>query len=139
MIVSAPADSVTEDVGLQLSHTIGGSSTEYAAITLPDVMVTVADGGRRTDELRSCRRDRRPAAQLESTAHADHSTVCDENVYQYEIERSVDDGAFAFLTCVDADSTSYLDDSVESGKAYRYQVRAVYYATDRCARRCARH
>ena len=55
-----------------------------------------------------------------------------EDVYQYEIERSADDGAYGLLTCVEADSTSYLDESVEAGKEYRYRVRAVYYATTRC-------
>ena len=44
----------------------------------------------------------------------------------------MDSAGYEFLTCVDADSPSYLDESVESGKEYRYRVRAVYYATTRC-------
>ena len=133
VIVSAPADSVTEDVGLQLSHTIGGSSTEYAAITLPDVMVTVADSGAGPTSF--ARADETDGPRLSWGPPPTPLTVgLRDEVYQYEIERSVDDGvAFAFLTCVDADSTSYLDDSVDPQEAYRYRVRAVYYATDRCA------
>ena len=132
VIVSAPADSVTEDVGLQLTHTIGGSSIEYNVITLPDVMVTVADSGAGPGNL--ARADEADGPRLSwSPPPTPITPGLREDVYQYEIERSVDDRAYAFLTCVDADSTSYLDDSVESGKAYRYQIRAIYYATDRCA------
>ena len=133
VIVSAPADSVTENIGLQLSHTIGGSSIEYNVLTLPDVMVTVADSGAgptsfaRADETDGPRLSWGPPPKPLTPGLR-------QDVYQYEVERSVDEGAFAFLTCVDAAySISYLDDSVEPGKAYRYQVRAVYYATDRCA------
>ena len=132
VIVSAPADSVTENVGLQLSHTIGGSSSEYIVLTLPDVMVTVADSG--PGPTNFARADETDGPRLSWGPPPTPTTPgLRTDVYQYEIERSDDDGAFAFLTCVDADSTSYLDDSVEADKAYRYQVRAVYYANERCA------
>ncbi len=131
VIVSAPADSVTEDVGLQLAHTIGGSSVEYDVITLPDVMVTVADGG--AGPTNFARADETDGTQLSWGAPPTPLTPgLRTTVYQYEIERSVEGGAFAFVTCVDADSTSFLDDNVDVDKTYRYRVRAVYYATTRC-------
>ncbi len=131
VIVRAAADSVTEDIGLQLAHTIGGSSVEYDVITLPDVMVTVADGGAGPTSF--ARADETDGTRLSwGPPPTPLTNGLRQNVYQYEIERSVD-GAFAFLTCVDADSTSFLDNTVESDTTYHYRVRAVYYATDRCA------
>ena len=131
VIVSAAADSVAEDVGVNLTHSISGSSSEYDAITLPDVMVTVADGG--SGPVNLARADQADGTQLSWNPPPTPLTPgLRTTVYQYEIERSVDSGGYGLLTCVDADSSSYLDESVEAGTEYRYRVRAVYYATTRC-------
>ena len=55
-------------------------------------------------------------------------------VYQYEIHRAVDGGATGLLACVEPDPRRYDDIAVETGKSYRYQVRANYYPSDACAR-----
>ena len=130
-VTVTPSDSVTEDVGAQLTHTIRGSSIEYNVITLPHVMVTVADSGPGPTSV--ARADEADGPRLSWSPPPTPTTPgLRQDVYQYEIERSADDGIYRVLTCVDADSTSYLDDSVESGTTYRYQVRAIYYANERC-------
>ena len=131
VIVSAAADSVAEDVGVNLTHSISGSSSEYDAITLPDVMVTVADGG--AGPVSFAQADEPDGAQLSWNPPPKPITSgLRTTLYQYEIERSVDSGGYGLLTCVDADSPSYLGESVEAGKEYRYRERTVYYATTRC-------
>ncbi|HKY32898.1 MAG TPA: NADH:flavin oxidoreductase [Candidatus Polarisedimenticolia bacterium] len=50
--------------------------------------------------------------------HAEHEVA----VYGYEIHRAQGDGPFEHLTSVKG--TSFVDDDVESGVAYRYRVRA---------------
>ena len=114
-----------------LTHSISSSSSEYDAITLPDVMVTVADSGAGPADF--ARADQAEGTQLSwNPPPTPVSPGLRTTVYQYEVERSVDSGSYGLLSCVDADSRSYLDESVESGTEYRYRVRAVYYATTRC-------
>ena len=131
VIVSAAADPAAEEVGVNLTDSISSSSSEYDPITLPDVMVTVAHSGAGPANI--ARADETDGPQLSWSLPPTSTTPgLRTTVYQYEIERSVDSAGYEFLTCVDADSPSYLDESVESGKEYRYRVRAVYYATTRC-------
>ena len=84
-MIATPSDSVTEDVGAQLTHTIRGSSIEYNVITLPHVMVTVADSGPGPTSF--ARADETDGPRLSWSPPPTPTTPgLRQDVYQYEIE-----------------------------------------------------